>query len=89
MLFFDYFFLFSALTLVPYQRKLIDETLLTNEEIQYINDYHSSIYKNLVETGSLEDNPEVRDWVVENTKSISSSFVQKLSITFILISILI
>jgi len=85
----DTHLMFDPLTLVPYQRKLIDETLLTNEEIQYINEYHSSIHKNLVEGGLLGENPDVRDWVVENTKPISSSFVQKLSIIFILISILI
>ncbi len=32
---------FEDLTLVPIQRKMIDPSLLTAEEVTYLNEYHS------------------------------------------------
>jgi Xaa-Pro aminopeptidase len=31
----------------PYERKLIDERLLANEELQWVNDYHAEVRKNV------------------------------------------
>ena len=38
---------FKTLTLAPIDIKLINYTLLTEEEIKWINNYNSSIYKEL------------------------------------------
>jgi len=41
----DGFLKFRTLTLVPYERKLIDTKILTREEIAWINSYHKFIMK--------------------------------------------
>ncbi len=46
---FGVFYSFEVLTLVPYEKKLIDLSLLTDEEIDQINAYHSRIYSTLKE----------------------------------------
>ena len=38
---------FENLTLVPYERKLIDRSLLTREEIDEIDLYHKKVYETL------------------------------------------
>ncbi|MDA3852333.1 MAG: aminopeptidase P family protein [Spirochaetaceae bacterium] len=38
---------FETLTLYPYEKELIDLTLLDNQEIQWINDYHKQVLKAL------------------------------------------
>jgi Xaa-Pro aminopeptidase len=35
---------FEHVTMVPYCRKLIDEKLLTEKEMQWLNEYHADIY---------------------------------------------
>ena len=42
---FGEFFSFDVLTLVPYEKRLIDKSLLTMEEIAQIDEYHQSIFK--------------------------------------------
>ncbi len=39
--------LFDNLTMVPIDKSLIKKTSLTNNEINWINNYHNSVYKNL------------------------------------------
>lgn len=39
------FLCFKTLTLVPFQKKLIDLTMLTTKEIDWINNYHKNIVK--------------------------------------------
>ena len=36
-------FVSEALTLVPYEREVIDTSLLTEEEIEWVNEYHNKI----------------------------------------------
>lgn len=38
---------FKSLTLVPFDIRLIDKSILTKEEVKYINSYHEHIYKAL------------------------------------------
>ena len=48
---------FEVLTLVPYEKALIDDTLLSDEEIKQINDYHKRVYERLrdrVDESSLD-----------------------------------
>ncbi len=39
------FYTFEDLTKVPYAINLIDKTLLTEQEIHWINDYHNEVYE--------------------------------------------
>ena len=51
------FYSFEVLTLVPYEKALIDDTLLSDEEIKQINDYHKRVYESLkdrVDESSLD-----------------------------------
>ena len=51
------FYSFEVLTLVPYEKALIDTTLLSDEEIEQINEYHKRVYdtlKNKVDESSLD-----------------------------------
>ena len=38
---------FETLTMIPYEKKLINKSLLTKEEIQQINEYHEMVFKKL------------------------------------------
>ena len=38
---------FKSLTLVPFDIRLIDKNILSNEEIKFINDYHKLVYDSL------------------------------------------
>ena len=46
---FGTFYSFEVLTLVPYERRLIDLSLITEEERKQIDDYHKRIYSELHE----------------------------------------
>ena len=51
------FYSFEVLTLVPYEKALIDDTLLSDEELKQINDYHKRVYESLrdrVDESSLD-----------------------------------
>lgn len=41
------FYGFEDLTLVPYNRKLINKAELTEQEVQWVNDYHQKIWDNI------------------------------------------
>lgn len=43
------FYIFEDLTQVPYAQNLIDKSLLTDQEIQWIDDYHRDIYDLLID----------------------------------------
>ena len=61
------FYQFEDLTLVPYASNLIDLNLLTNEEIRQINAYHQRVKE---EVSPMIRNPEVLNWLNENTKPL-------------------
>ena len=50
------FLKFAKLTLIPIQKNLIDVTLLTTKELDWLDSYHELVYEKispLLETGSL------------------------------------
>lgn len=59
---------FETLTLVPYERKLIDISLLTEQEIHQINDYHEKIYKKIA--SKCDEN--LKKYLKEKCKSLNS-----------------
>jgi Xaa-Pro aminopeptidase len=51
------FYKFETITMVPIETKALDLTLLTDDEIKWLNDYHKEVYKNLAPlvSGHLKD----------------------------------
>lgn len=44
------FLSFTQLTCIPYDQRLIDVQMLTKDEIEWVNNYHKFVYKNLYQT---------------------------------------
>ena len=61
-------FEFEALTLVPFDRRLIDMTLLTPAEQDWIDDYHQLVAERI---GPLLDG-EAHAWLVEATRPLAA-----------------
>ncbi|CAF1015443.1 unnamed protein product [Rotaria sordida] len=62
---------FQQLTMVPIQRKLIDRSLLNNDEIDYINKYHERV-RQLIRDEMIKQNVEksLLEWIHTNTETI-------------------
>ncbi|CAF4363868.1 unnamed protein product, partial [Adineta steineri] len=59
------------LTMAPIQQKLIDRSILTNDEIDYINKYHEKVYETLsVEMKKQGVQPSLLKWLEINTKPL-------------------
>ncbi len=63
---FGEFYSFEVLTLVPYEKKLIDMSLITDEERKQIDDYHKRIYEELHELVE----PDVLRWLSDATSPL-------------------
>ena len=61
------FYGFDDLTLYPYELNLIDKTLLTAQEITWINQYHALIYEKLHKSLSKE----LQAWLKQATSPIT------------------
>ena len=59
---------FETLTMVPIQQKLIDASLLTPEEVQWLNAYHKDVHDKLQPL--LEDDPEACAYLARETKPL-------------------
>ncbi|KAI5960597.1 AMPP [Candida pseudojiufengensis] len=60
---------FETVTKVPFCKKLIDVSLLTNDEIKWINEYHSSIWTEL--SSSFDKNSYTYKWLRRETEPLS------------------
>lgn len=60
------FYEFETLTLVPFDRRLIDKSLLTEDEYVWINDYHVQVNEKISPLLSGTD----LDWLIQATQSI-------------------
>jgi Xaa-Pro aminopeptidase len=60
------FYRFETLTLAPIDRNLIDTGLLTDAEIDWLNRYHSKVFKELSDFLT----PEEQVWLKEATKPL-------------------
>lgn len=63
---FGRFFQFKTLTMFPYDQSLIDISLLSAQEIEWINNYHQMVFARL----SPMLNEEEKNWLAEKTKAI-------------------
>ena len=64
---FGQFFGFMNLTLCPYERELIDVSVLSDEELEYINEYHKTVYENIQSHMKTE---EEKAWLKKATAEI-------------------
>lgn len=55
---------FETLTKVPYDKKLINPSLLSQKEIDWLNSYHQSVYEGLKEHLS----PQLKEWLYKKTE---------------------
>ncbi|MDY6251424.1 MAG: M24 family metallopeptidase, partial [Bacteroidales bacterium] len=60
------FYKFEVLTLMPYDTRLIDKSMLSPEEVKQVNDYHARV---LAELGPLLS-PEEQQWLAAKTQAI-------------------
>ena len=63
---FGRFFKFETLTFCPFDRSLFDTSIMTAEEIQWVNDYHKTVREALAP--HLEGKP--LQWLIDNTKEL-------------------
>lgn len=62
---------FNTITLVPYERSLIDPTLLTNAQLNTINQYHAQARRILEPL--LKDDPAALNALISRTEQIEIS----------------
>ncbi|MDE6032425.1 MAG: aminopeptidase P family protein [Muribaculaceae bacterium] len=64
---FGKFYQFETLTLFPFDLKLFDLSIMTDEEIKWLNDYHEHVRKTLL---PLLENQNQRDWLTAKTQPL-------------------
>eukprot|EP00871_Galdieria_phlegrea_P004242 jgi/Galph1/4819/GphlegSOOS_G3442.1 len=64
------FFGFEALTLIPFQQKMIKTEMLQSFEIEWINQYHSRVWHELNTRVKVQN---MKEWLFKNTQPISFS----------------
>ncbi|XP_075690634.1 xaa-Pro aminopeptidase 2 [Rhinoderma darwinii] len=79
---------FETVTLVPYDRKLIDTSLMTEVQIKHVDKLYEKIRKVLGAELQKQDRPEEFKWLEENTKPLShgsfiTASINVLTVTFI------
>ncbi|MFA6779552.1 MAG: M24 family metallopeptidase C-terminal domain-containing protein, partial [Paludibacteraceae bacterium] len=60
------FLQFETLTLFPFDKSLIETQLMTENEIEWINDYHQRVYDKIGQSLA----PECREWLREKTSPL-------------------
>jgi Xaa-Pro aminopeptidase len=63
---------FEAVTVVPIQTKLVKKELLTNEEVEWLNNYHKRCWDVIspLLQGDLEEDRLAREWLQRETRPI-------------------
>ncbi|XP_055315123.1 xaa-Pro aminopeptidase 1-like [Sitodiplosis mosellana] len=60
---------FDDITMVPIQKKMINVDLLSESEIQWLNEYHAGVRNNV--SPLLSDNSNILEWLERETQPIS------------------
>lgn len=63
---FGRFFAFETITLCPFDRSLLDTSIMTADEIKWVDDYHKRVYESL----APELNAEERAWLSAATQPL-------------------
>ncbi|KAK8751817.1 hypothetical protein OTU49_010436 [Cherax quadricarinatus] len=64
------FLTFKTVTLVPIQTKLIDPSMMTENEIQWLNSYHAECREKVGEYLLQQGHKDAYDWLVRETEPI-------------------
>ena len=64
---FGKFYCFETLTMFPFDLKLFDTTIMTDEEIEWVNNYHQTVRETLL---PLLENQNQRDWLTAKTEKL-------------------
>ncbi|XP_008274466.1 xaa-Pro aminopeptidase 2 [Stegastes partitus] len=78
---------FDTVSLVPYDRKLINTTLLSSEQLQWLNNYYSTIRKVLGPELDKQKLKEEKDWMLKHTEPFSSASVCSSSLSLVALAI--
>ncbi|XP_051276790.1 xaa-Pro aminopeptidase 2 [Dicentrarchus labrax] len=82
---------FDTVSLVPYDRKLIDTSLLSSQQLQWLNTYYETIRRLMGPELDKQGLHEEKDWMLRNTepfmKSGSSASVCTSSLTLLALAI--
>ncbi|KAG7517469.1 xaa-Pro aminopeptidase 2 [Solea senegalensis] len=85
------FLTFETVSLVPYDRKLIDTSLLSSEQLQWLNKYYETIRGLLGPELDKQGLREEKDWMLRNTEPFlspgSSASVCSSSLTLLALAI--
>ncbi|XP_061454319.1 xaa-Pro aminopeptidase 2 [Rhineura floridana] len=77
---------FETVSLVPYDRNLIDVNLLSQEQIQYINRYYEAIRQRIGPELQRHNLDEEYLWLQKNTQPLSCTFLLTASLSTLAIS---
>ncbi|MDE6818611.1 MAG: aminopeptidase P family protein, partial [Muribaculaceae bacterium] len=64
---FGNFYAFEPLTLFPFDRSLFDLSLMSDEEIEWVNNYHRTVRQTLL---PMLENENQRQWLTEKTEPL-------------------
>ncbi|KAK0148929.1 Xaa-Pro aminopeptidase 2 [Merluccius polli] len=64
---------FDTVSLVPYDRKLIDTSLLSAEQIQWLNRYYSTIRERMGPELDSQGLQREKEWMLHNTESFQTT----------------
>ncbi|KAK9518284.1 hypothetical protein VZT92_023595 [Zoarces viviparus] len=82
---------FDTVSLVPYDRKLIDITLLSSEQLQWLNKYYKTIRMLVGPELDKQGLQEEKDWMLKHTESFvesgSSASVCSSSLTLVALAV--
>ncbi|GLC69902.1 hypothetical protein PLESTF_000893800 [Pleodorina starrii] len=60
---------FERLTLVPMQAKMVDVSLLSADEVAWLDGYHAEVWK--LVSPRMQDQPELLEWLRTNTRPLA------------------
>lgn len=66
----DRFFRFQAVTLVPFERKLIDVTMLSDGQIDYVNDYYILVRQKVGAEMTKQNRTRAYNWLISQTEPL-------------------
>ncbi|XP_075902797.1 xaa-Pro aminopeptidase 2 [Nelusetta ayraudi] len=78
---------FDTVSLVPYDRKLIDTSLLSPEQLDWLNAYYDTIRKVMGPELDRQGLENEKDWMLKNTQPFSASSGRVSSSSLILIAL--
>ncbi|XP_022615614.1 xaa-Pro aminopeptidase 2 isoform X1 [Seriola dumerili] len=85
------FLTFDTVSLVPYDKKLIDTSLLSSEQLQWLNKYYETIRRLVGPELDKQDLHAEKDWMLKNTEpfmaSGSSASICSSSLTLIALAV--